>query len=81
MTDETKPASEADVVDAMFGAYWSAPGYTNIRAIFAMALTAARSLGCLLPEEAAALRRDKAGAERDALAQRIADASRRRSLR
>ena len=80
MTDETKPASEAEVVEAMHVRY-------GITGYMREALTAARALGALMPDEAAALRaeRDKAWkteraatnaadeyeAQRDALAARL----------
>ena len=90
MTDETKPASDADVVEAMCSAVFFKPIVAAGRLTMIDALTAARSLGVLMPEEAAGLRGDCAfldqqwiGAEhralsmmaqRDALAARLARA-------
>ena len=59
MTDETKPASVADVVEAMCSAVFFKPIVAAGRLTMIDALTAARSLGVLMPEEAAGLRKDR----------------------
>ena len=85
MSDEQKPASEWDVQFAIRGAINAAD---DSHAASIAALTAARGLGCLLPEEAAALRvklamsteaeqvfaraQQAAFAQRDALAGQVA---------
>ena len=60
MTDETKPASEAEVKEAMY-ALWPTIGqaFTPKETVWSM-LTAARALGVLMPDDAARLREDLA---------------------